>query len=57
MSRKIVFPTLATSEYFQKDLDSQIVENKEKNGTLYKAHRMKLMGVLGFYMRHLLITL
>ena len=35
-SRKIVFPKLVTSVYFQKGLNPQIVENKETQRNLCK---------------------
>ena len=36
-SRKIVFPKLVTSGYFQKGLNPPIVENKEMHRNLYKS--------------------
>ena len=47
--RKIVFPKLVPSVYFQKGLNPQIVENKEIHRNLYKNRRMKLLWVLGFH--------
>ena len=48
-SRKIGFPKLVTSVYFQKGLNPQIVENREIHRNLYKNRRVKLMRVFGFY--------
>ena len=55
-SRKIVFPKLVTSIYFQKGLNPQIVENKEIHRNLYRNRRVKWMWVLRFYMWHLSLT-
>ena len=66
-SRKIVFPKLVTSVYFQKGLNPQIVENKEIHRNLYLKTKQKqkqnkkkteseTMWVLGFYIWHLSLT-
>ena len=55
-SRKIVFPKLVPSVYFQKGLNPQIVENKEIHRNLYKNRRVELLWVLGFFMWHLSLT-
>ena len=56
MARKIVFPKLVPSVYFQKGLNPQIVETKEIHRNLYKNRRVKLLWVSGFFMWHLSLT-